>query len=81
MLPNNTNFTPLAFMRPLMGKCYCNDFYDRLEVYRYFMRPRLVAFRHDDGSWHIRRKYRLIYSEKFVVKIADKYLASKLNRP
>lgn len=63
------SFTPLAFCRPFLGKCFFDD-NRRLECYRqtrYY--PRLVAFRNNEGTWYIRRKYRLIYSENFLLKL------------
>jgi len=65
--------TPLAFLRVFLGRCYCKDKHERLEIYRDFFGSHLVAFQHRDGRWHIRRKYRRIYSKKFIKKVAEDF--------
>ncbi len=60
---------PLAFLRVFMGRCRLENS-GRLECYRRTrLCDRLIAFRRTDGSWYIRRKYRLIYSEHFLRRL------------
>ncbi len=66
------SFTPLAFMRIFLGRCHCEES-RHLNVYRrsgYLYR--LIAFRYKDGTWYIRRKYRLIYSVRFLESILNR---------
>lgn len=63
---------PLWFCRSLLGRCYIEK-RKRLECYRYSKYlQRLVAYQKSNGSWYIRRKYRLFYSERFLRKLATK---------
>ena len=74
--PSSTDgyaFAPLFFIRYFLGTCFCDEYNDQLQIYRLWGRPRVVAVKLPNGSWHIRRKYRLFYSARLIRKLEKNY--------
>ena len=69
---NGLQFAPLFFLRFLLGKCYYRDRDSHVGIYRYFLRPRMIAIQKSNGAWHIRTKCRLIYSAGFILSIVER---------
>ena len=69
---NGLRFAPLFFLRFFLGKCYYRDRDSHIGIYRYFLHPRMIAIQKSNGAWHIRTKYRLIYSAGFILSIVER---------
>lgn len=71
---NGFSFAPLFFVRFFLGRCYCDEYHEQLQIYRTMGCPHLVAIKRSDGSWHIRHKYRLFYSTRLIRRFEKNYL-------
>lgn len=78
---SKSRFVPFAFLRFFLGRCYCAEHDGRLEIYRHFRRPRLVAIRQHDGRWYIRRKYRKFYSMEYILNVAESWKGNTPEKP